>query len=199
MRRLLLLVLFGLGLVLVTPTAAVACDRPAGPLAQDLRGAKVVFTGRITKIEGRVGRPGGQLTYTLALDTTYKGRVPANARVFSPSTTDACGLRQPKVGQRWLVVSGTTGDEIVTFSYEGTRRLTDAVATQVTAELGEGTPASETADPDTEPATVNLVRVAEGDPASFWPLAMPGVVIALGGLVAIALARALGRTRAAKS
>lgn len=193
MKRLLLLVLLPLGFVFATPTPASACDRPAGPLGEDLRGARVVFTGDITVVKAKAG----QTAYTVEVTRTYKGRVPAKTTVFSPATVAACGLPRAKVGQEWLFVSSTKGLDVVTRSHEGSARLTAELTTRVQGILGEGTPASGSTEEEPTAADVALTRVNDGDAADFWPLALPGVVLAACGLVVVAAARVLGRPKAA--
>jgi hypothetical protein len=192
-KRLLLLVLLPLGFVFATPASASACDQPAGPLGEDLRGARVVFTGEITKVSAK----SGQNAFTVEVTRTYKGRVPATSTVYSPATVASCGLPRAKVGQEWLFVSSTKGVDVVTRSYEGSARLTDALTTRVQGVLGEGTPASGSTDEEPTAADVELTRVNADDAVDFWPLALPGVVLAVGGLVLVAAARALGRPKAA--
>jgi hypothetical protein len=196
MRRLLLLVLVALGCAFVTASPAQACDRPAGPLDQDLEGAPVVFSGTITAVSGNVGQQAGMVSYTVAVDRTWKGgtQVEETMTVNAPATRQACGLRAATKGESWLVLGRPVGTgSVATTSYEGTRLLTDRAARQVTALLGIGTAAG-AAPETTEPV---LTTLTDDEPAGFWPLALPGAVLALGGLIVVAAARALGRAKGA--
>lgn len=196
MRRLLLLVLVALGCVLVTQSPAAACDQPAGPLGQDLESARVVFAGTITDVSGTAGQPGGMVTYSVAVDRVWKGRIAETVKVTAPATVQACGLRAAKQGESWLVVGRAVGAaSVATTSYEGTRLLSEPATRVVITQLGEGRAPGVQA--PTETPEPELSTLTDDAPAGFWPLALPGAVLVLGGLVVLAATRALGRPKEA--
>lgn len=195
MRRLLLLALLALGAVLATAVPASACEQPAGPLPADLAAAGTVFTGTITQVQASSGAQAGQTAYSVNVTRVYKGTVAPVTTVFAPSTVAACGLPSAAAGQTWLFVSTTTGADLVARSFEGSTRVTDAVTRQLTAELGSGTPPAAAPPPAAE-QEVTLTRVADDGPTGFWPLALPGAALVLGGIVVLVAARSLGRQRA---
>lgn len=197
MRRLLLLTLLALSGAAVTligtgTPASAACDPKPGPLAGDLRQADVVFTGTVRSVQK--GAAGAPTTYLVAVQRSYQGRVESEVTVLTPATAKACGLQDVKVSQRWLFAGTSSPTGILVESDEGSRPLSAAVSRQVRQVLGAGR-APIPVDPTTEPVEVNLTRVADDDAREFWPLAAPGAIVGVAGLVVLAAARALGRPK----
>jgi len=198
MRRLLLLTLLalsGAGIALLgtgAPASAV-CDPKPGPLAGDLRQADVVFTGTVSSAQK--GAAGAPTTYTVAVQRSFHGRVESEVTVLTPATVKDCGLQGVTIGQRWLFVGTSSPTGVLVESDEGSRPLTAAVTRQVREVLGAGR-APIVVDPTTEPLEVNYTRVTDDDATTFWPLAAPGAIVGVAGLVVLAAARALGRRKA---
>lgn len=199
MRRLLLPVLLLLGSVpFAAPAHATeigaeptpACPRKAGTLARELKAAEVVFTGEVTEVKGRPGRPGGQITYLVRTTAWWRGAPPETVKVFTPTTVDACGVLAPEVGQEWLFLATDVQGGVRVRSDDGSRQLTSRVSTMVEDDLGP----AETFEDPVEPG---FEQLTQDEPADFWPLAMPGVALVVGGLVVVAAARALGRPKGA--
>jgi hypothetical protein len=194
MRRLLVLALLSLGSVLVAQLvvqpAAYACDQPTRPLPQQLQAAGSVFTGTVTEVT-----PGARASYAVAVSRVFKGRVLEQTTVVSPTMVAACGLQGIQPRRTYLFVSSQSGAEtLLALSHEGTRRLTPQLRTRVVDQLGVGTtPVADPAEPAEEGAT--LTRVGDEEPQSFLPLALPGVLLLVGGLLALALARLVSRGR----
>jgi hypothetical protein len=199
MRRLLLLILLalcgaGVALIGTGAPASAACDPKPGPLAGDLRQADVVFTGTVNSVQK--GAAGAPTTYIVAVQRSYHGRVESEVTVLTPATAKECGLQDVKVGQRWLFAGTSSPTGILVESDEGSRPLSAAVTRQVRQVLGVGR-APIPVDPTTEPLEVNLTRVADDDATTFWPLAAPGAIVVVAGLVVLAGARSAGRRKTA--
>jgi hypothetical protein len=197
MRRLLLLTLLalscaGIALGLTGSPASAACDPRPGPLAGDLKQADVVFTGTVSSVQK--GAAGAPTTYVVAVERTYHGRVESEVTVLTPATAKECGLQDVKAGQRWLFAGTSSPTGVLVESDEGSRPLTAAVTRQVRQVLGVGR-APIPVDPSTEPLDPELTRVADDDATTFWPLAAPGALVSVAGLVVLAAARALGRPK----
>lgn len=189
MRRLLLLALLALGCVLVTQAPAHACDRPTRPLPEQLEAAGSVFNGTVTEVT-----PGPRVSYAVTVSRVFKGQVDAETTVVSPRGVTACGLQGIEPRREYLFVSGQTGAATLpAFSNEGTRRLTPQLRNQVLDRLGVGTapiPAEAQAPAD---ETATLTQVGDDEPEAFLPIALPGLLLVVGGVLALALARLVGR------
>jgi hypothetical protein len=197
MRRLLLLALLalscaGVALLGTGGPASAACDAKPGPLAGDLRQAGVVFTGTVSSVQK--GAAGAPTSYTVAVQRSFHGRVESEVTVLTPATAKECGLRDVTVGQRWLFAGTSAPTGVLVESDEGSRPLTAAVTRTVREVLGAGR-APIPVDPSAGTLEVERTRVTDDDATTFWPLAAPGAVIVVAGLVVLAAARALGRRK----
>jgi hypothetical protein len=198
MRRLLLLTLLALPCAWVAlvglagAPASAACDPRPGPLAGDLRQADVVFTGTVRSVEK--GATGAPTTYLVAVQKSYQGRVESEVSVLTPATAKECGLQDVVVGKRWLFAGTSSPSGVLVESDEGSRPLTAAVTRQVRQVLGVGRNPVQV-DPTTDPVVASFTKVADDEATEFWPLAAPGVIAVVGGLVVLAAARVLGRRK----
>lgn len=196
MRRLLLLTLLALSCAWVSQSpASAACD-PAGPLAGDLEQAGAVFSGKVTAAQK--GAAGAPTTYTVTVQRVYRGQIESEVTVLSPAAAANCGLVGVRIGQDWMFLGTSSPAGILVESDEGSRPATAAVTRLVRQQLGVGrTPIP--VEPSAEPVAPELTRVADDGAIEFWPLAMPGALLALAGLVVLAAARALGRPKESRT
>jgi hypothetical protein len=191
MRRMLVLALLVLGCVLAGPAPAYACDQPARPFPAQLRDAGSVFTGTVTAV---TPSSGDQVTYAVSVRRVFKGEVHVQTSVVSPAGVARCGLQGIERRRSYLFVSSQSGSELlVAGSHEGTRRLTPDLRDQVVGRLGAGTAPLPAPGADDEGATLTRVDTA-GDPPEFLPLALPGLLLVVVGLLALMLARLVSRT-----
>jgi hypothetical protein len=197
MRRLLLLALLALGgaCLFVAPgligSSASAAPCAAGPLSADLRAGTLVVTGRITSIDSQDRRQ----VYSVDVKRVYQGRAPKTITVQGPTADRPCALHA-EVGQTWLLVSqGTAATPAVRADW-GARRLNTEVGEVVADTLGSGKAPSAAVAP--VPSSANLTRVDGSEPYGYWQMAMPGAVLAAGGLLILLLARALGGPKPAR-
>lgn len=173
------------GVVVASPAHA-ACE--PGPLRSSLRAADLVVTGRVTAVEER---PRSQF-YTVAVKRVYAGSASATLEVAAPLPDRNCALPVAE-GEDWLFVSTGEAARPVVRADSGSTRLTAEAGTVLADVLGSGTRPSKAAG---EPAEVSLERVEETRRTyGFGQLALPGAVLAGGGLLVLLLARALGRSR----
>lgn len=195
MRRLLLLALIAplvaLGWAFATTSPATAACDP-GPIAPHLREATLVVTGTVTGIEQLPNRQ----VLTVEVQRVYRGEAPTVLELQGPTPDRPCAL-PAKVGERWLLVSQGTSTPPAARADWGSQQLTPGIATQVADVLGSGKAPTPAAPPTT--GEVSLQRVDDSEPYGFLQIALPGGVLVVGGLLVLLLARALGRTRAARA
>jgi hypothetical protein len=188
MRRLVPLTLaaptLALGAVLVASPAQAACD--AAPLRSELKAAKLVVTGKVTAIE----KHGHGQRYTVAVKRVYAGSSTATLELQAPAKGAACGLTVAK-GDDWLFLSDGRLTPPAVRRDGGSTKLSAEAATVVADVLGSGKRPARGG----EPAEVSLEQLDAPKPYGFWQVALPGGVLAGGGLLVLLLARALGRAR----
>lgn len=189
MRRLVPLALvaptLALGAVLVAAPAQAACD--AGPLRTELKSSKLVVTGKVTAIEKRAHSQ----RYTVTVKRVYAGSATATLELQGPTKSAPCALPVAK-GDEWLFLSDGRAKPPVVRRDGGSTKLSAEAATVVADVLGSGKRPSKDAH---EPTQVALEKVDAPKPYGFWQIALPGAVLAGGGLLVLMLARALGRAR----
>jgi hypothetical protein len=199
MRRLLLLTLLALSCFWVAPSgfagapASAACKAP-GSLAGDLKQADVVFTGTVRTVEKDAA--GAPTTYIVVVSRVYHGRVESEVTVLTPAAAADCGLQGVKPGSEWLFAGTSAPQGVIVESDEGSREATAAVTRKVRQVLGAGKDPVQV-DSSVPPVSPTLTRVADEGPTGFWPLAMPGAVVVVAGLVVLAVTRAMSRPKVA--
>jgi hypothetical protein len=107
-RLVLTVVVFAPLFLALQATPAVACQCIVRTSIHHLAGADVVFTGRLTEVEGPSPL---RLTYSsmdpvdyrIEVDGELKGAVPVNATVRSVVSGGSCGLEHMSVGDRYTV------------------------------------------------------------------------------------------------
>ncbi|MCK0112535.1 hypothetical protein MWU75_10330 [Ornithinimicrobium sp. F0845] len=155
-------VLFTPVLVLLTPTAALACSCGPADTEQLLGYVDTVAVGELTAVEPPPARGDGsvssddRVTYTAELETVFKGEPEDPLTFRSVSHGASCGLEDMQVGHDYVffVRDGESG------LCDGTSRATPGLIAEVEAVTGPGQPV---AAPD--PATASD-PVAAPDPAT---------------------------------
>lgn len=143
-----LLVLMG-GLVFTTGTAQ-ACSCAMGTPEERLDWADAVFIGQIVERTGKrvekVGKnlfTGGSFTYTVEVDTVYKGQVAAIEHVVAGTDGASCGVTFPDSGPILVyggAGGGIIGGKVAPDAY-GTNLCSGSAATAVApASYGAGQP-----------------------------------------------------------
>ncbi|GAA1157986.1 hypothetical protein [Nocardioides aquiterrae] len=167
------------GLVALTPAAAHACSCVQDSPRQHAKGADVVFTGTLTRIDPPPWRPimssGDPATYHFDVDGVLKGDVPSNARVTSAVSGASCGLEGMAVDRRYVVYA-TGAHELSANLCGGTAEVGPATVERVEKVMG----------PAHDPGPAAAYPADDGAPVG-WILA------GAAGLVAAAAALAVRR------
>jgi hypothetical protein len=195
-RRLFALTLLALGSVsgvALTASPAWACDEPSRPFGVQMRAAEFVFTGTVTQVVDS----GDRNVFVVDVNDVYKGRVTAEATVTSPATRADCGLRGIERGERYVFLAGSASSGVIeATSDEGTRPQRPAVVKAVTRVLGEGQdPTAPTREDAVRDDPAELTRLDDSGLPSIAVATLPGVALALLGLLVLGVTRALGRSR----
>lgn len=198
MRRLLLLVLLALGLVAVGQSPAHACSGQTGPVPVQLREAGSVFTGTVTTVVGSPRAKQGQtITYTVQVRRVYRGGAPAEITIVARDAEPDCATQGLERRRTYLFMSSAAGAQTLpaeSFGLDGIRRATPEMRATVADVLGVGS-APTTEPSETVEETARLTRVAADDPPEFLPMALPGILLLVVGMLALMLARLVSRTR----
>ena len=147
-RRVLLGVLGLLGSLLVVAGAAgpaAACSCVISTPAQQLRGADVVIPGVLVSMQDpprrRLMSSSDPITYTVAVESTYKGDPRAEVVFTSPMSGASCGLERMEVDRRYTF--------FLTRVRPGVSRFLDLEPGDLVGGLCSGTrPSREAVDPD---------------------------------------------------
>lgn len=173
-------------LFLISPTAAMACSC-AGVDTKTLLGyVDTVAAGELTEIAPPPPQSGSNvdvpdhLTYTVTVQTVFKGE-PGDPLVFQSSPFGAsCGLENMRVGDDYVffVRDGTSG------LCDGTSPATPQLIADVEAVTGPGQPVT-APEPTTAPEAAPETEHESGAPPFLWPALAAAVVVlmALGWLV----------------
>jgi len=169
-----------------TRVAAPDCTSPTRtPLADLLAKSEAVVTGKVDVVF-----PAVRAT-TFEVDVTDVHKKPQavewGKQVAVRTPRGECKLEGVRRQANWLFV-GTVDkqDRLVVTAIGGSQRLTPAVRARVDKLMAAEVP---------EPPAPNLQRVADSEAPEFWPIALPGIVLAGLGLLVWILARALGRPK----
>ncbi len=177
------------GVVLAPPEPAHACSCAAGGLAEHVRDADNIVTGRLARVDGDRDDPSAELEYLVAVDRSYQGQgVTRSLVVRSPAAPEACGLTGMEPGTEYIFFLQREDDEFAASSCGGTTEATDRAVQRLERVAGEGNRV-------TTPPRASFTRVADDEPDSFTRLAAPGGALALVGLLGLVLVNALGRER----
>jgi len=186
MRRLLgralvhLLLIGAAVLVIPAPAQARACVPTT--LAKQAQNAEAVFSAQVTAVE----RVGQEASYTVAVETVYKGAVHAKMMVRAPAT-GATALTNIVANRHYLFLGTLDGTVVQANACGGTRALTAASTTAIVGILGEGSEPMG-AEPTTPPAPV-ITRIDLDEPTSLSRLAAPGGALVIVGLFGLLLLR----------
>lgn len=85
-------------LVVVAPSAALACSCAGGSVAQQIERADTIAVGTVEwKTDNALGR-----SYGVEVDEVYDGVATRQTKIYTESNEAACGLTDLAVGQRYL-------------------------------------------------------------------------------------------------
>jgi len=128
MRGALAVVVLALGILLAGRVpGAWACSCAGGTDAEHFASADVVFIGAATEKDDPHGddevvSTGRRVTWTFDVRSVQKGSVEDPARVRSASDEASCGF-EFRIGKRYQVYAGRSGDNLSTGLCSGTRSL----------------------------------------------------------------------------
>lgn len=197
MRRL-LLALLAMGCVVAGQAPAYACDGPLRPVPVQLREAGSVFIGTVTAVVGAPRTEQGQtVTYTVQVRRVFRGETPAETTIVSRNAEPDCATQSLERRRTYVFMSSAAGAETVpaeSFGLDGIRRATPEMRAALADILGVGSLPNATPGEAVE-ETATLTRVGADDPPEFLPMALPGILVLVVGLLALMLARLVSRTR----
>ncbi|MBD8868109.1 hypothetical protein [Nocardioides donggukensis] len=197
--RFVALLMLTLGSVLGSAAPAhAACNEPERSFPAQLRDADSVFSGTVTQVVGDRTDPDERLVYVVNVKRVYQGRIAGETTVRSPSTAADCGLRNIQKGERYVFLAGSANDGGVVdaFSNEGTRPQRPAVMDTVTRVLGQGEPPMAPTQAEIErDREASLTQLDDSTAPGLATTSLPGVGLAVLGLLVLGMARVLGRRR----
>lgn len=170
-RAVLAAVLFVPALVLLTPTAALACSCASADTEQLLGYVDTVAVGELTAVEPPPTRADGsfssddRVTYTATLEAVFKGDPDDLLTFQSASHGASCGLENMRVGYDYVffVRDGESG------LCDGTAPATERLIAEVEAVTGPGQAVSVPApDPTTEPEAASNTTSDSGSARVLW-------------------------------
>ncbi|MFS3128406.1 hypothetical protein ACLM5J_08360 [Nocardioides sp. Bht2] len=172
--------------------AAPACSTPELTLAQKSR-LNFVFTGEVTDVA--VSSKNGSQTkvYSVAVESWWSGNVGESVKVASPARVADCGLTGVREGERYVFFADNErAGRLQARSYEGTAPARPSLRRDLTALLGQPTPATAT-----EPAPVELDPTStvldSSAPPKLADAITPAAIGVLAGALLLGLGTVLGR------
>ncbi|GAA1101929.1 hypothetical protein GCM10009668_20390 [Nocardioides dubius] len=171
---------------------APACSTPELTLAQQTA-LNFVFTGEVTDVALSSKDGARTKVYSVAVESWWSGNVPASVKVASPARVVDCGLSGIREGERYLFFADTErAGRIQALSYEGTAPARPSLRRDVTALLGQPTPAAE---PAPEPVELNPTSTVleHGDAPKLADAVTPAAIGVLLGALLLGVGTVLGR------
>ena len=117
MRRILLAACLAASLVPITAAPAAACSCAYATPEEQANNARVVFTGRVLKIEQAQPR----LVVRFRVTKVYKGEADRRVQVVTPSDSAACGCSF-REGSRYTVFGSRSREPVPTNLCSGTKK-----------------------------------------------------------------------------
>jgi hypothetical protein len=195
--RLTLAVLIGTGMLVIGGAGtALACSCAMATATDYADEANVIVTGTVTKIalppEGPVISSGDPVTYTVAVERTFKGDPQSELTFTSARDGASCGLEGIQVDRRYTFFLYAGGqDQLFGSACSGTRPASESFDAKLARIAGP--PVEATGDPTANgPSATASIDV--GDDATV----QPWVYAAVGGGVIILAAGVLGWRRLAQ-
>lgn len=136
MRRLLLAILVGSGLVLLAPSPALACSCVLATPSEYVERADTVFEGTLAWMSS----DGRDASYGVEVDQVFKGRAATFEKLRSAADSAACGLGELVTERRYVFfVQGENPGQMRVGSCGGTSLATADLVAEVTQVAGEST------------------------------------------------------------
>lgn len=181
------------GALLIAPAqAAPACSTPELSLQQKTA-LNFVFTGEVTDIAVS-SRDGAQTrVYSVAVESWWSGNVGESVKVASPARVVDCGLSGVREGEQYVFFADAErAGRITALSYEGTAPARPSLRRDVTALLGQPTPAAE---PEPVPADLDPTSTVldATDAPKLADAVTPAAIGVLIGALLLGVGTVLGR------
>jgi hypothetical protein len=175
-KRLVLVLGIVAGMLLLTPSAALACSCATRDTAQLVNGAETIVDADLDW----ASTTGVDSTYGIVVNTVFKGKAAKNEKLLSNPTEAACGLGELTDKRYLFFVDGEHPGQLRAGLCGGTVPYTAALATQIQKITGEAsgpyvTPPARSGPVDEDPISGTSVWTIVGTTAI--------VVLVLGGLM----------------
>ena len=175
MKRLLLVVGLLTGLILLNPSAALACSCVVSTTAQQVSRAETIVDGRLEWIAS----DGIETTYGVKVTNLYKGKAAVREKLVGSASEASCGLGDLATNKRYLffikgVHRGTMSVSLCT----GTAPYNAVLAAKIAAITGP--PTGPYVAPGVQPVQVDD---STGSGTSVWTV-LGSAVVVIGGAVA---------------
>jgi len=134
MKRVLVILLLAAGMVLVSPSVALACSCAQTSVAQQTKDADTVVGGTLEWVADN----GIDRTYSVAVDQVFKGIAGLREKVHSPADEASCGLGELATDKQYVFfVNGKHPGRLTATLCGGTAPYGEQVVTEVQKETGE--------------------------------------------------------------
>lgn len=172
--------------------AAPACSTPELTLAQKSR-LNFVFTGEVTDVAVSSKDGAQNKVYSVAVESWWSGNVGESVKVASPARVADCGLTGIREGQSYVFFADNErGGRLQARSYEGTAPARPSLRRDVTALLGDPTPAVAS---EPEPVELNPTSTVldSSAPPKLSDAVTPAAIGVLAGALLLGIGTVLGR------
>lgn len=200
-RLLLATLVTALGAMVLAPAPAFACSCVSADAKQFVTWADVVVTGIVDNRDPPpmpISSSMDPATYTVTIDTIFKGEAERTVKVRSPDSGASCGLENIDLGERYVVfaayrtLEGEDSDELWSLLCSGTAAASPALVAEVESVTGPGRPppGEETVAAALPPRETAPSPAGRTRPESLArPVALTGVLVLVGGGAAAWLVR----------